>query len=85
MARKRTQAQIDAEAAYAAEREIVQVNVKWKAAADVEMWKELRERFRGLTDSGIARMAIKELAATGNGAVTVNKSPRNLPRKPAGS
>lgn len=66
MARKRTQAQIDAEAAYEADREIVQVNVKWKATADVEMWKRLRERFPDKTDTGIARMAIKELAKKGN-------------------
>lgn len=64
--RPRTQAQIDAEAAYAAEREIIQINLKMKAKADVKMWKKLRKRFPGETDPAIARMAIKKLADEGN-------------------
>jgi hypothetical protein len=66
MARKRTAAQIEAEAAYAATHEAVQVNVKWKTPTDVKMWKKLRERFPDLKDSGIARLAVKELAKKGN-------------------
>ena len=66
MVRKRTQAQIDAEAAYEASREIVQINVKWKAEKDVAMFAKLRKRFPDLTDTGIVRMAVKELAGKGN-------------------
>lgn len=66
MARKRTQAQIDAEAAYEASREIVQINVKWKAEKDVAMFEKLRKRFPDLTDTGIVRMAVKELAGKKN-------------------
>jgi len=64
--RPRTEAQIAAEAAYAAKHEIIQVNVKMKAKADLKMWKRLRERFPDLTDPKIARIAIKKLAEEEN-------------------
>lgn len=64
--RKRTEAQIAAEEAYAASREIIQVNVKWKAKADVQMFKKLRKRFPDVSDSMIVRKAVKELAAKSN-------------------
>ena len=64
--RPRTKAQIAAEAAYAAKHEIIQVNVKMKAKADLKMWKRLRERFPDLTDPKIARIAIKKLAEEEN-------------------
>lgn len=54
------QARKEAEGAY------VQVNVKWKTAADVKMFEALRERFDDLSDSGIVRKAVKELAAKKN-------------------
>jgi len=60
--RQRTDAQVAAEEAYAASREIIQVNIKMKAKADVKMWKKLRKRFPDLTDPAIARAAIKKLA-----------------------
>lgn len=62
----RTEAQIRAEAAYAATREIIQVNIKFKSEADVKMFKRLRERFEGETDSSIVRAAVKELARKKN-------------------
>lgn len=46
--------------------EHVQINVKFKSAADVRMFKELRERFEGIPDSGIVRMAVKKLAEQKN-------------------
>lgn len=64
--RTRTKAQVAAEEAYAAKHEIIQVNVKWKAKADVKMFKALRKRFPDDTDSAIVRKAVKELAAKGN-------------------
>ena len=64
--RPRTDAQIAAEAAYAAAHEVVQVNVKFKAAADVKMFKQLRARFDGESDSAIVRLAVKKLAASKN-------------------
>ena len=64
--RPRTEAQIAAEAVYAAKHEIIQVNVKMKAKADLKMWKRLRERFPDLTDPKIARIAIKKLAEEEN-------------------
>lgn len=64
--RPRTEAQIAAEAAYAAEREIIQVNIKFKSAADVKMFKKLRARFDGEADSAIIRTAVKRLADTKN-------------------
>lgn len=63
--RPRTEAQIAAEEAYAAKHEIIQVNVKWKAKADVKMFKALRKRF-DMTDSAIVRMAVKKLADESN-------------------
>lgn len=63
--RPRTEAQIAAEEAYAAKHEIIQVNVKWKAKADVKMFKGLRKRF-DMTDSAIVRMAVKKLADESN-------------------
>lgn len=56
----RYQAKKEAEGAY------VQVNVKFKTAADVKMFERLRERFEGESDSAIVRKAVKELAAKGN-------------------
>jgi hypothetical protein len=44
----------------------VQVNVKFKSAADVKMFQKLRERFEDETDSGIVRIAVKRLAAKSN-------------------
>ena len=64
--RPRTEAQIAAEEAYAAKREIIQVNIKFKSAADVKMFKKLRARFEGESDSAIIRTAVKRLAATKN-------------------
>ena len=43
--RTRTDAQIAAEAAYAATHEVIQVNVKFKSKEDLKMFKKLRERF----------------------------------------
>ncbi len=63
---KRTEAQIEAEAAYAAKHEIIQINLKMKAKADVKMFKGLRKRFPGMKDSAIARLAVKELAEKTN-------------------
>lgn len=63
--RPRTEAQIAAEEAYAAKREIIQVNIKFKSAADVRMFKRLRERFDE-TDSAIVRMAVKALDKKSN-------------------
>lgn len=65
--RARTEAQIKAEEAYAASREIIQVNIKFKAVADVSMMKKLRKRFPDETDSAIIRMAVKKLADKANG------------------
>lgn len=64
--RPRTDAQAEAEARYAAKTEIIQVNVKWKSAADVKMFKALRARFDGESDSAIVRAAVKELARKKN-------------------
>jgi len=64
--RPRTEAQIAAEEAYAANRAIIQVNIKFKSEADVKMFKKLRARFEDETDSAIVRMAVKRLAATKN-------------------
>ena len=64
--RPRTEAQVAAEAAYAAAREIIQVNVKWKAKSDVKMFKALRKRFPDDTDSAIVRKTVKELAMRTN-------------------
>lgn len=46
--------------------EYIQVNVKWKAKADVKMFEKLRKRFDGVSDSGIVRLAVKELAGKVN-------------------
>lgn len=46
--------------------EYVQVNVKFKSAADVKMFKKLRDRFEGESDSGIVRLAVRELASRKN-------------------
>ena len=46
--------------------EHVQIGLKLKAARDVAMLKDLRARFPDLTDSGIARLALKRLAAAKN-------------------
>lgn len=62
----RTEAQIAAEERYAASREIIQVNIKFKSAADVKMFKRLRARFEDERDSAIVRKAVKELAAKRN-------------------
>ena len=59
-AQARYQAKKEAEGAY------VQVNVKFKAAADVKMFDGLRRRFDKLSDSGIVRLAVKELASKKN-------------------
>lgn len=64
--RPRTEAQIAAEEAYAAKHEIIQINIKMKAKADVKMWKKLRKRFPDEKDSGIARLAIKKLVEESN-------------------
>ena len=63
--RLRTEAQIAAEEAYAAKHEIIQVNIKFKSATDVRMFKRLRERFDE-TDSAIVRMAVKALDKKSN-------------------
>jgi hypothetical protein len=63
MARKRTQAQIEAEAAYAAAHPLVQINLKFKTTADLQMWDALRAKYPGVADSGIARLAVKEFAS----------------------
>lgn len=44
----------------------VQVNVKFKTAADVAMFQRLRDRFEGESDSAIVRKAVKELDAKRN-------------------
>lgn len=44
----------------------IQVNVKFKAKADVKMFEKLRKRFEGESDSGIVRKAVRELAAKSN-------------------
>lgn len=44
----------------------VQVNVKFKSAADVKMFEKLRARFEGESDSGIVRIAVKKLAEKSN-------------------
>lgn len=64
--RPRTEAQIKAEEAYAASREIIQINSKMKAKEDVKMWKRLRKRFPDLKDTAIAKMAFKRLDAETN-------------------
>lgn len=64
--RPRTEAQIEAEAAYAAKHEVIQVNVKWKKAEDLKMFKRLRKRFEGEADSAIVRAAVKALDAARN-------------------
>lgn len=64
--RERSEAQIAAEAAYAATHKVIQVNVKWKTAADVAAFKKLRDRFDGVSDSGIVRLAIKKLSGAKN-------------------
>ena len=46
--------------------EHVQINLKLKTKADVEMMKLLRERFEGDKDTAIARRALRELAAKRN-------------------
>jgi hypothetical protein len=46
--------------------EHVQINVKFKSAADVKMFKQLRDRFEGESDSGIVRMAVKKLSEDKN-------------------
>ena len=60
----------EAQARYQAKKEAagayVQVNVKFKSAADVKMFERLRERFESLSDSGIVRLAVKELARKKN-------------------
>ena len=56
----RYQAKKEAEGAY------VQVNVKFKTAADVAMFQRLRDRFEGESDSAIVRKAVKELDAKRN-------------------
>jgi len=70
MARVRTPRIKESQAAYEAEKlaagDHIQINVKLKAAKDVAGFKSLRERFPELTDAGIARLAIKELAKKGN-------------------
>lgn len=64
--RPRTEAQAEAEARYAATHESIQVNIKFKSAADVRMFKKLRERFEDESDSAIVRLAVKALAAKRN-------------------
>jgi len=59
-AQARYQAAKEAAGAY------VQVNVKFKTAADVKMFERLRERFEGKSNSAIVRLAVKELAARKN-------------------
>ena len=44
----------------------IQVNLKLKASADIKAFGKLRKRFPDLTDTGIVRMAVKELAGKGN-------------------
>ena len=66
MARKRLKSQIEAEARYEATHKIIQVNVRWKTAKDIAMFEALRKRFPDMTDSGIMRMAVKELAGREN-------------------
>ena len=70
MARVRTQKIKESQAAYEAEKLAagahIQINVKLKAAKDVAAFEGLRERFPELTDAGIARLALKELAKGGN-------------------
>lgn len=57
-----------AQARYQAKKaaEYVQVNVKFKSAADVKMFEKLRARFEGESDSGIVRLAVKKLAEKSN-------------------
>lgn len=67
MARVRTPKIKESQAAYEAEKlaagEHIQINVKLKAAKDVAGFQGLRERFPDMTDTAIARLAIRELAA----------------------
>lgn len=56
-------AQAKYQAAKEADGAYIQVNVKWKTADDVKMFKRLRERFAHSSDSHIVRIAVKELAA----------------------
>lgn len=62
----RTKAQVKAEARYAASREIIQVNIKFKSKADVKEFKKLRKRFPEDTDPAIVRMAVKKLMDESN-------------------
>lgn len=64
--RTRTDAQIAAEAAYAATHEVIQVNVKFKSKEDLKMFKKLRERFPDDKDPAIIRKAVKLLASKSN-------------------
>lgn len=67
---KRTEAVKRAQAKYekakAEEKAHVQINVKFKAKADLEMMDRLKERFPDKTPSGIAREALKALDAASN-------------------
>lgn len=70
MTRKRTAADKANQGAYEARKlaagEHIQINVKLKAAADVADMEALRGRFDKMTDAGIARLALRELAAKAN-------------------
>lgn len=59
--RPRTDAQAEAEARYAAKTETIQVSVKFKTGDDLKMFKRLRKRFEGASDSSIVRTALREL------------------------
>ena len=63
---KKYAAQAKYQAAKEEARAYVQVNVKFKSGADVKMFEKLRRRFPDLSDSGIVRRAVKELASKGN-------------------
>lgn len=54
------------EAKKTAEGAHVQVNIKFKSAADVKMFEKLRARFEGVSDSGIVRIAVKKLSEKSN-------------------
>ncbi len=46
--------------------EHIQVSLKLKAKADVDLFQALRRRFPDLTDTGIVRLAVRELSGKRN-------------------
>lgn len=78
MVRSRTTSTKEAQARYEkgklAAGEHIQINVKLKAEADVDMMSDLRERFAGESDPAIVRKALRELHARSNAPKKAKRS-----------